>query len=82
MPLLQASPDIDLNGWFSVDPFNATVSFNGLVDGFPWYEAYASGNNGTPVTLFTLEPPPGNTPMNLIGDANRPAMGHATVTVQ
>jgi hypothetical protein len=82
MPLLQASPDIDLNGWFSVDPFNGSVSFSGLVDGFPWYEAYAAGNNGAPVTLFTLDPPAGNTPLDLVGDANRPASGYATITVQ
>jgi hypothetical protein len=81
MPLLAVSPDIDLNGWFTVDPFSGSASFDGLVDGFPWYEAYASGNNGAPVTLFTLDPPPGNTPLNLVGDANRPATGSATIPV-
>jgi hypothetical protein len=81
MPLLSGSPAADMNGWFSVDPFTGAVSFSGLVDAFPWYEAYASGNNGSPVTLFTLDLPPGNTAIDLFGDANRPANGHATVPV-
>jgi hypothetical protein len=82
MPLLKVSPDIDLNGWFSVDAFSGLASFNGLVDAFPWYEAYATGNNGAPVTLFTLDPPAGNGPANLVGDANRAASGSATIATQ
>ncbi|MGO9779919.1 MAG: hypothetical protein ACLPKE_17660 [Streptosporangiaceae bacterium] len=77
MPLLP-SPDIDMNFTYKADPVAGTVGFDGMVDEFPAYEIYASADNGSPKTLLNLMPPPGNTPLNLIGDADRPVSGSAS----
>ncbi|HEX9260566.1 MAG TPA: DUF3238 domain-containing protein [Acidimicrobiales bacterium] len=78
MPLLKAAPDIDANGWFSVDPMSGTAYFEGSIDAFPWFEAYAAGNNGAPVTLFQEEPT-GDGPEALFGDANRAISANASL---
>ena len=59
-----------------MDPAASTlvVSFIGLLDSFPAFEAYAS-LNGQTKALFTSLPPPGNTVTDLLGDANRPIQG-------
>jgi len=77
MPLLP-SPDIDMNFVFKADPVGGTVAFDGMVDEFPAYEIYATADNGSPKTMLNLMPPPGNTPLNLIGDADRPVSGSAS----
>lgn len=69
MPLLP-SPDVDVNGTFSVNVQTGEVSVNGMIDVYPWFEGYASVNNGAPVTLFQMDPT--GSPLTLAGDANRP----------
>jgi len=76
MPLLRTAPDIDANGWFSIDALSGTAYFQGAIDSFPWFEAYAAGNNGSPVPLFQ-EDPTGDGPGSLFGDANRGVDGTA-----
>ena len=76
MPLITGSPDIDMHGTFSVDVATGVVQFSGMIDAFPWYEAYAAVNGGSPVTLFA-ENPTGSGPLDLMGDANRGVYGTA-----
>src|ERR1022692_4291032 len=79
-PLVSTAADIDYNGTFTLtlDPTGSriTVAFDGLLDSFPAFEAYASFN-GAAKALFTSPPPTGNTVTNLLGDANRPIRGSA-----
>lgn len=74
-PLVSASADIDYEGEFVVTPGakpgDLTVEFTGKIDSFPAFEAYAS-LNGKTKTLFTADPPPGNTVTSLPGRATRP----------
>lgn len=81
-PLVFGSADIDYTGTFTIaldptDQQKVTVSFNGKIDAFPAFEAYARVNCRTQ-TLFQSPPPPGNTVMNLLGWANRTTHGSAT----
>jgi len=64
--------DIDFRGVITLDRSARTVEFVGLVDQFPAFEAYATINDQGGVALFRLDPPRGNTVMNLPGDADRP----------
>lgn len=75
MPLLP-SPDVDVNGTFSVNVETGEVSFHGNVDVYPWYEVYAAVNNGSPVAL--LQAAPTGTPEGLIGGASRAVSGTAS----
>ncbi|WP_448956056.1 hypothetical protein [Labrys neptuniae] len=79
-PLVWAAADIDYVGTFTIArPLPGgplTVSFDGMLDAFPAYEAYASFN-GTVKELFTSPPPKGNTVADLLGSANRPITGSA-----
>lgn len=72
-PCVPLSPDIDFNGWFSVQLYSSYIkyTFTGKVDQFPNYECYAQLGSKTPITLFTLDPPAGKTPLDLFGNANR-----------
>lgn len=81
MPLISGSPDIDANGTFTVYPFTGEVSFIGNIDAFPWFEAYASVNNGEPIALFH-EAPTGSGPGDLFGDAKRPVVGSGQPAVE
>jgi len=74
MPLLP-SPDVDVNGSFSVNVETGEVSFHGNVDVYPWYEVYATVNNGAPVAL--VQAAPTGTPEGLIGGASVPVSGTA-----
>jgi hypothetical protein len=74
MPLLP-SPDVDVNGTFSVNVETGEVSFHGKVDVYPWYEVYAAVNNGAPVALVQAEPT--GTPEGLFGGASRAVSGTA-----
>jgi hypothetical protein len=58
---------IDLQARFEIDRKLRTLTFEGIVDAFPAFEAYAGINNGSPTTIFRREPPKGNTVMNLPG---------------
>ncbi len=82
-PLFAFSPDIDYQGKLQciIAPGESiSVMFNGLVDEFPAYEAYTSLNSGLVKSLFQLPPPPGNTPADLFGKANRSVSGVASWT--
>lgn len=74
MPLLP-SPDVDINGTFSVNVETGEASFHGNIDVYPWYEAYVTVNNGAPVALF--HEVPSGTPEQLVGGASRPVSGTA-----
>ncbi len=69
LPLLTPSPDIDIVGVLGIDRDAGTLRFNGAVDGFPAFEAYAAVDLGAPVTLFQMPPV---APIFLVGDAKRP----------
>lgn len=77
-PLVSAAADIDYEGEFIITRGSnlgqILVNFNGKIDSFPAFEAYAS-LNGVTKTLFQSPPPPGNTVMSLPGKANRPVTG-------
>jgi len=64
--------DIDITGLITIDVASRSIEFDGLIDAFPAFEAYATINDGKGVALFREAPPQGNTVMNLPGDANRP----------
>jgi len=80
-PLVGMAADIDYNGTITVSPPHPSgavkITFNGMIDAFPAYECYASCN-GVTKTLFRINPPPGNTVVNLLGGANIPVKGSAT----
>jgi len=64
--------DIDFNGTIEIDTVQRTIEFDGMLDQFPAFEAYATINDGAGARMFQESPPPGNTVMNLPGPANRP----------
>ncbi len=70
--------DIDYQGALTIDLARSTVRFDGLVDSFPWFEAYASINGGGAKTLFNQMSAPSATVMSLVGDASVPVTGSAT----
>jgi hypothetical protein len=70
-PCVTPSPYINMQGTITIDIGARSVEFDGLVEPFPAFEAYATINHGTPVTLFAVDPLPGNTPWNLLFGANR-----------
>jgi hypothetical protein len=63
--------DIDYRGTVRFDRQTRTLEFDGKIDDFPAFEAYATINDGAGFTLFTLAPPQGNTVMNLPGPPRR-----------
>lgn len=76
-PLVALAADIDYAG--TVIFYNnggISIDFAGLIDGFPAYDCYAS-YNGVTKTIFTNNPPKGNTVMNLLGGPNRAVAGSA-----
>jgi hypothetical protein len=79
-PCVNLAADIDYEGTFSVfcSPTAKMVqgTFDGKVDSFPAFEAYAS-LNGLTKPLFTVPPPPGNTVASLLGGASTPVGGLA-----
>jgi hypothetical protein len=74
-PCWRGSPDIDCEGAIVIDLAARTISVNGKIDAFPAFEMYATTNDGAGREIFKAMPPPGNTPMNLPGRANRPVSG-------
>ena len=80
-PLVVGSADIDYRGKLTIRGNLARgvfeVSFDGLIDAFPAFECYANYNNTTK-TLFQVDPPPGNTVVNLLGPPNRRISGWVT----
>jgi hypothetical protein len=78
--------DVDANGVIQLVVSNTwdevQVSVKGKVDGYPAFEAYArlrDGENTGPTSeLFRTPLPPGASPYNLVGLANRSIEGRAT----
>lgn len=79
-PLVSAAADIDYEGTFTIALLagGATpavaVEFEGRLDDFPAFEAYARLDAVTK-TLFTSSPPAGNTVVDLLGGPKRPVAG-------
>ena len=63
--------DIDYNGTLTIDHAARSVKFDGKIDQFPAFEAYATINDSAGITLFREPPPAGNTVLNLPLNANR-----------
>jgi hypothetical protein len=55
-PLVPGVPKMDVHGTILVNLTQRTVSFQGVVDDFPAYEAYVQVNGGPPKTLFQVAP--------------------------
>lgn len=66
-PCHTGSPAIDYMGAITIDLAERSIEFNGKVDAFPAFEAYATINDGAGVTMFQILPKPGKTPWNLVG---------------
>ena len=69
-PCFSGSPTIDYEGTVTIDLKNRRLEFDGKVDEFPAFEAYATINDGAGIALFQIEPEEGKGPADLIGDAN------------
>lgn len=82
-PLVSAAADIDYAGTFTIalllggNTPAVVVEFEGKIDDFPAFEAYARLGTETK-TLFTSSPPAGNTVVNLLGGPNRPVAGRVS----
>lgn len=70
--------DIDYNGTLTINHAARSVRFDGMIDQFPAFEAYATINDGAGVTIFREPPPAGHTVMNLPGNADRPIVNTIT----
>lgn len=65
------APKIDLKGTLTVDRVGKTVTFDGAVDDFPAFEAYALLDGFGPYRVATIDPGEGKTAADLFGGANR-----------
>lgn len=74
-PFDALAPHIDLKGTLTVDRVGKTVMFDGAVDDFPAFEAYAVLNGFGPYKVATLGPDEGATAADLLGGANRAFSG-------
>ena len=70
-PSSRIGGDIDYEGKIFIDLPSRKIAFDGKIDAFPAFEAYATINDGAGVALFREPPPVGHTVMNLPGGANR-----------
>lgn len=83
-PLVDFSADINYRAKFNLNLYPSrtgirntlSVDVLGYIDAFPAFECYAS-LNGAITRLFAVPPPPGNTVMNLLGEADKPITGRA-----
>ena len=66
-PCHGGSPDIDYKGTITIDLAARSIEFDGKIDAFPAFEAYATINDGAGVTMFQQLPKAGKTPFNLFG---------------
>jgi hypothetical protein len=72
-PCFTGAPEIDYEGTVTIDVRAHTVTFDGLVNGFPAYEGYATINGGAGETLFQYGPRGG--PSDLAGAASDSVYG-------
>lgn len=75
-PCFSGAPEIDYEGTVVIDVSAHTITFNGLVNGFPAYEGYATINGGAGEVLFQYGPRGG--PSDLAGSAGDPVFGSAS----
>ena len=70
-PCFTFSPDVFYSGILRIVLKNdsGSVSFNGMIGGFPAYEMYIS-LDGNIIQVFNSPPPPGNTPASLLNRDN------------
>lgn len=73
-PLVLPAPNLDMEGTLTVDRNTRTVHFDGLVDDFPAFEAYAVKDGFGPYTIATLGPSDGGA-FSLFGWPNRAFRG-------
>ena len=78
-PCFRGSLEIDYEGTLRINIGLRTVRFDGLIDGFPAFEMYATANDGAGVQVLVAPIPKGNTLKNLLGPANRPISGQANL---
>jgi hypothetical protein len=85
-PCFHGSPDIDYEGEVTItlnpSKDSASVDFKGRVDEFPYFEMYATVNDGAGKQIFTKEPDKGKTPGNLFGEADRAVSGSVNLSCQ
>ena len=74
-PFDALAPKIDLTGTLTVDRSAGTVTFDGAVDDFPAFEAYATLDGFGPYRVATVGPGEGKTAADLLGGADRPFAG-------
>lgn len=74
-PFDAVAPHIDMKGTLTVDRTTMTVTFDGAVDDFPAFEAYATLNGFGPYRVAALGPGEGATAADLLGGANRAFSG-------
>jgi hypothetical protein len=75
-PCFNGAPDIDYVGTYWIDVHNKSVSFDGMVNGFPAYESYATVNHGAGSTIFQFGP--SGSPGDLQGAASEAVSGTAS----
>jgi hypothetical protein len=76
------SPAIDYTGTIAVRTDARSLEFDGFVDVFPAFEAYARINDGSPTRLFAILPKPGTDPWNLIENPLEPNGGNRKIHVR
>lgn len=64
-PNFRWAPAIDIDGTFLIDLEASSIRFEGSVDQYPAYEAYAKYNSGPAVTIFQIMPDYGKTALDL-----------------
>lgn len=74
-PCYSGSPDVDYEGTIAIDLAARSIEFDGKVDAFPAFEAYATINDGAGVALFQRLPREGKTPFNLVGGPSESVKG-------
>lgn len=71
-PTSRAFGDIDYTGTITLDIAQRSITFDGLIDDFPAFEAYATINDQEGIPVFRINPPRGNTVRDLPREAKRP----------
>ena len=64
-PNFKWAPAIDIDGTFFIDLGASTIRFEGFVDQYPAYEAYAKFNDNSAVPILQIMPADGKTALDL-----------------
>jgi hypothetical protein len=68
-PCVTGAPAIDVNGKVTIDTRRRIISFIGMIEPFPAFEAYVSVDGGIPLNLFTSAIQSDSSAWSLFGDA-------------